>query len=66
VTHHAGGTAADRILQFAVDVQADLVLVGTHGRTGLRRLMVGSVGEVVVRRAACPVLVSCGPRTTMP
>jgi len=36
----------------------DLVVVSTHGRTGLRRLMLGSVAETIVRRATCPVLVA--------
>jgi hypothetical protein len=34
----------------------DLIVMGTHGRTGLRRVMMGSVAELVVRRATCPVL----------
>jgi nucleotide-binding universal stress UspA family protein len=48
---------AEDLLQIAADVQADLVIVGTHGRTGLRRVLLGSVAEAVVRRAATPVLV---------
>ncbi|HZU83050.1 MAG TPA: universal stress protein [Polyangiaceae bacterium] len=57
VTHLAAGPAANEILQFAIDLQADLILVGTHGRTGLKRMLVGSIAESVVRKAACPVLV---------
>ena len=34
----------------------DMIVLGTHGRTGLRRLLMGSVAEAVVRRANCPVL----------
>jgi nucleotide-binding universal stress UspA family protein len=45
------------IVQLAADIQADLVVVGTHGRRGLARFLLGSVAEGVVRRAPCPVLV---------
>lgn len=48
------GTADERIVELSRD--ADLVVMGTHGRTGLRRLLLGSVAERVVRRAQCPVL----------
>ncbi len=44
------------ILRVADEVAADLIVMGTHGRTGLGRLVLGSVAEAVVRRAACPVL----------
>lgn len=56
-THVAAGSAWKQILQAAADVQADVVLVGTHGRTGLKRMMLGSVAEKVARRASCPVIV---------
>jgi len=59
VTH---GDPAGEILALAEDVQADLILVGTHGRQGLKRLLMGSVAETVVRNATCPVLVM-RPRT---
>jgi universal stress protein A len=36
--------------------QAELIVMGTHGRSGLKRLLMGSVAETVVRRAHCPVL----------
>jgi nucleotide-binding universal stress UspA family protein len=45
------------VAQLAVDLEADLVVVGTHGRRGLSRLMMGSVAESTVRLAPCPVLV---------
>lgn len=48
---------AGEIAQLASDLEAQLVVVGTHGRRGLRRLLLGSVAEGVVRRAPCPVLV---------
>lgn len=50
------GSPADEILEFAAEKRADLIALGTHGRTGLRRLLLGSVAESVLRRAACPVL----------
>jgi nucleotide-binding universal stress UspA family protein len=50
------GDARDAILATARDVGADLIVMGTHGRRGFSRLMLGSVTEGVVRRAECPVL----------
>jgi nucleotide-binding universal stress UspA family protein len=47
---------APGILQFARDHQADLVVVGTHGRTGLRAILMGTVAERIVRDAPCGVL----------
>jgi nucleotide-binding universal stress UspA family protein len=47
----------EEIAQLAADLEADLVVVGTHGRRGLSRVMMGSVAELVVRLAPCPVLV---------
>jgi nucleotide-binding universal stress UspA family protein len=57
VEHLAAGAASRHILQVAIDIQADVVLVGTHGRTGLKRVLLGSVAETVARRASCPVIV---------
>jgi nucleotide-binding universal stress UspA family protein len=57
VGHEANGDAANVILQTAGDLLADLVLVGSHGRTGMDRLLTESVAELVTRHAACPVLV---------
>jgi len=45
------------IAQLAADVEADLVIVGTHGRRALSRVILGSVAEVTVRLSPCPVLV---------
>ena len=44
------------ILRVAEDDSCDLIVMGTHGRTGLGRLLMGSVAEQVLRRASCPVL----------
>jgi nucleotide-binding universal stress UspA family protein len=49
------------ILHFAREVPADLVVMGTHGRTGLGRVLMGSVAEQVVRKAPCPVLTVTAP-----
>lgn len=48
---------ATEVAQIAADLEADLVVVGTHGRRGIARLLLGSVAESVVRLAPCPVLV---------
>ncbi len=50
------GVPADEISELAEAEQADLIVMGTHGRSGLKRLLMGSVAETVVRRAPCPVL----------
>jgi nucleotide-binding universal stress UspA family protein len=51
------GDAADVICRVADRLRVDVVIVGSHGRTGLGRLLLGSVSEHVVRHAPCPVLV---------
>jgi nucleotide-binding universal stress UspA family protein len=53
----AGDVPSQEIAQLASDLEADLVVVGTHGRRGLSRLLLGSVAESLVRIAPCPVLV---------
>ena len=50
------GEPAKAILHAARDGGCDLIVMGTHGRTGLRRVLMGSVAEEVVRLAPCPVL----------
>jgi len=50
------GDAHEATLRVAQEIQADLIVMGTHGRTGLGRLVMGSVAEQVVRKATCPVL----------
>jgi nucleotide-binding universal stress UspA family protein len=57
VAHEASGDAADVIVEMAGDLLASAVIVGTHGRKGLQRMVMGSVAEAVVRNAGCPVLV---------
>jgi universal stress protein A len=50
------GHPADEIVKFAESHAIDLIVMGTHGREGVARVLVGSVAETVVRRATCPVL----------
>jgi nucleotide-binding universal stress UspA family protein len=57
VAHEAGGNPADVIVQMASDLIAAVVVVGTHGRKGVQRMLLGSVAEAVVRNAGCTVLV---------
>jgi nucleotide-binding universal stress UspA family protein len=57
------GEPATAIADFAQREEADLIVMGTHGRTGLRRLVMGSVAEAVVRKAHCPVLTLREPAT---
>jgi nucleotide-binding universal stress UspA family protein len=51
------GDPAAEIVRIATDEQAEMIVLGTHGRTGLSRLLMGSVAEAIVRRAPCPVLI---------
>jgi nucleotide-binding universal stress UspA family protein len=52
----AQGDPAREILRFAEQVECNLIVMGTHGRGGLNRLVMGSVADEVVRHANCPVL----------
>jgi universal stress protein A len=51
------GPPVAKLLKFAHDQHADLIVMGSHGRTGCMRLLMGSVAEGVVRNAECPVIV---------
>lgn len=51
-----GEAPADALVRYADEVEAGLVVVGTHGRRGVTHFLVGSVAAEVVRRSACPVL----------
>jgi len=55
------GIAADFILSFARGQKADVIVMGTHGRRGYDRLVLGSVADRVMRNAFCPVLVVSKP-----
>jgi nucleotide-binding universal stress UspA family protein len=56
-TSAVAGFCPTRIYQIATKERADLIIMSTHGRTGLRHVLLGSVAERTVRDAACPVLV---------
>ena len=49
--------ASEAITNLAKDQGANMIVIGSHGRTGLRRLLMGSVAEKVIGHAPCPVLV---------
>lgn len=55
------GDAAERIAEVARDKDADLIVLGTHGRTGIVKAFMGSVAERIYRQASCPVLL-VGPQ----
>jgi nucleotide-binding universal stress UspA family protein len=55
------GEPAEEIVQLARDQNADMIVMGTHGRRGLGRLLMGSVAEQVVRLAPCPVVTVKAP-----
>ena len=51
----ASGNPFEQILDAAEDQRIDLIVLATHGRTGVKRLLIGNVAEKVVRHAHCPV-----------
>jgi len=51
------GAAEHEIIEAAKELNSDLIVLGTHGRTGVERLLLGSTVEKVVRRAGCPILI---------
>lgn len=55
------GDPAEETLALAKEADCDLIVMGSHGRTGLDRLLVGSVAEAVMRKAPCPVLIVKAP-----
>jgi nucleotide-binding universal stress UspA family protein len=69
VSHHKVGTrdmvttgeAAPEILRIAHEEHVDLIVIASHGLTGWRRLVFGSVTEKVMRQAPCPVLIIVPP-----
>jgi nucleotide-binding universal stress UspA family protein len=56
-TEVISGNPGDAIIDYAKEHGGDLIVMGTHGRTGLRHLLMGSVAEHVVRHAPCPILI---------
>jgi nucleotide-binding universal stress UspA family protein len=57
----AGGDPPEEVLRAAGETGSDLIVMGTHGRSGLKHLLMGSVAEQVVRKAPCPVLTVKAP-----
>ena len=57
------GPTTQTILEAIEEFKPDLLVMGTHGRTGFRRLVLGSVAEEVLRKAPCPVLTVKAPPT---
>jgi nucleotide-binding universal stress UspA family protein len=55
--HLRMGNVAEQIMALAEDLQADLIVMGSRGHGGLRRVIEGSTSDVVVRRAHCPVMI---------
>ncbi|MEW6348678.1 MAG: universal stress protein [Thermodesulfobacteriota bacterium] len=55
-TYHRTGAPAEEIVRFADEYEVDLIVMGTHGWTGFKHLIVGSTAENVVRSSHCPVL----------
>ena len=54
-TTHTSGVPAEKIVEVVEEDDADLVVMGTHGRTGIRRALLGSVAENVVRQSPVPI-----------
>ena len=63
--HVRMGDAEVEILQLASDLEADLIVVGTHGYKGLDRILLGSVAEALIRNSPCPVF-TYRPKTVRP
>lgn len=62
------GQPAQEVLRLAKEQNCDLIVIGTHGRTGLERFILGSVAETILREAPCPVLTvnESAARTPLP
>ncbi|MFB6083263.1 MAG: universal stress protein [Halorientalis sp.] len=56
VTEIRTGDPASEVLDYADEIEADLIVAGTHGRSGVERRLIGSVAERLVRHAECPVM----------
>jgi nucleotide-binding universal stress UspA family protein len=64
--HHCViGTPEEEIVSFASENECELIVMASHGRTGLSRLLMGSVAEGVMRNAPCPVLIVKQPVTKL-
>jgi len=59
------GDAVDEIIRYADEVEAALIVMATHGRTGISHILMGSTAEHLIRRAPCPVLTLKQPMQVM-
>ncbi len=59
-----GPAPAETVVAYAAETEADLIVMGSHGRRGVRRMLLGSVTEEVVHTASCPVMVAHLPEQT--
>jgi universal stress protein A len=59
--YYLSGSPVTEILKFAARENVDLIVMASHGRTGLSRLLMGSIAEGVMRKAPCPVLIARQP-----
>ena len=55
-TEVRSGNAVEEIIRYADEVNADMIVIATHGRSGLSHILMGSTAEQVIRKAPCPVL----------
>jgi len=55
--HVAVGYATDEIISYSHKIDADMIIIGTHGTKGIERILLGSTASQVVKNAPCPVLV---------
>jgi nucleotide-binding universal stress UspA family protein len=62
--HVVEGDPVTEILRMAKETKCDAIAIGTHGRTGVGRLLMGSVAEQVMRKAPCPVVTVKTPAST--
>jgi nucleotide-binding universal stress UspA family protein len=53
----AFGYVVDEIVQYAKDQEADMIIIGTHGKRAIEKILLGSVAERVIKKAHCPILV---------
>ena len=58
--HVVTGVASEEVLRIAEQIEPEMIVVGTHGRSGLKHLLFGSVAEQIIRKATVPVLVVRG------
>lgn len=58
IQYREGLSIAETIIQTAIELEADLLVMGSHGRTGLKKLVLGSVAQTVLAQSPVPVLIA--------